>query len=130
MKPMRSIFVATVLVAAPLFAWADPIGTIPEPFLGEWAAELKYCGDRESGRSFEIQPNGIAYFEAGDTVVEMQELEPGSIHIAVDHQDGEGMERLYRTLILSDDRQTLTFYYGDGPEDVSRRCPHEGRQVG
>ena len=49
--------------------------------------------------------------------------EVGGVNILVDHVEDGVTDRLSRTLILSDDGQTLSFTYGDGPEDVVRRCP-------
>lgn len=110
-------------------AQASAAPGIPARFHGEWNEELARCGDRESGTNLIIESGWITYFEAADTVVEVRPAELDGINILVDHEDFEGIERLSRTLILSDDQQTLSFAYGDGPEWVVLRCP-QGKQDG
>lgn len=102
---------------------------IPARFHGEWNSELERCGDRESGTNLIIDGTSITYFEAGDQVIAVRPAELDGITVTVDHQDEYGIERLYRTLILSDDQQKLSFTYGDGPESVVLRCP-QGNQDG
>ena len=97
--------------------------TIPERFHGDWSSDLSRCHDRESGLNVAISDNALTYFEAGDTVVAVRPAESNGIHVVVDHEDYDGMERLGRTMILSDDLQTLFFTYGDGPEWTVMRCP-------
>jgi hypothetical protein len=100
-----------------------PSATIPERFQGDWSADLSHCHDRESGQNVAITADALTYFEAGDTVVSVTPAESNGIHVVVDHEDYDGMERLGRTMILSDDLQTLSFTYGDGPEWTVLRCP-------
>ena len=102
---------------------------IPTPFHGEWNSELDRCGDRESGTNLIIDATSITYFEAGDDVLAVHPAELDGINILVDYEDYDGIERLSRTLILSDDQQKLSFTYGDGPESVVLRCP-QGNQDG
>ena len=102
---------------------------IPTRFQGEWNSELNRCGDRESGTNLIIDALSITYFEAGDDVLAVHPAELDGINILVDHEDYDGIERLSRTLILSDDQQKLSFTYGDGPESVVLRCP-QGNQDG
>lgn len=102
---------------------------IPTRFHGEWNSELDRCGDRESGTNLIIDATSITYFEAGDDVLAVHPAELDGINILVDHEDYDGIERLSRTLILSDDQQKLSFTYGDGPESVVLRCP-QGNQDG
>jgi len=112
-------------------AQADaPQGSIiPTRFHGEWNSELDRCGDRESGTNLIIDATSITYFEAGDDVLAVHPAELDGINIRVDYEDYDGIERLSRTLILSDDQQKLSFTYGDGPESVVLRCP-QGNQDG
>ena len=124
---MNSVHAITALIlaapfAAPAFA-ETALKTIPAEYQGEWSSVPEACGNRESGARFVIDETSITYFEDGDDVVAVSRIDPNSIHLVVDYEDYDGIERLQRTLILSDDRQTLSFYYGDGPENVSRRCP-------
>lgn len=114
-----------VLLAGPAVAAApqDRPVAIPERFHGDWSSDLSKCGDRESGLNLSIDAGFITYFEAGDTVLAVRPTELGGINIHVRYEDYEGMEEEHRTLILSDDRQTLTFTYGDGPDWVVHRCP-------
>ena len=117
---------AALMLAAPFATPAlaeTALKTIPAEYQGEWSSVSEACGNRESGERFVIDETSISYFEEGDSVVEVTRIDPNSIHLVVDYSDYDGIERIYRTLILSDDRQTLSFYYGDGPENVSRRCP-------
>ncbi|MFN3560088.1 MAG: hypothetical protein ACK4UQ_12490 [Brevundimonas sp.] len=100
-----------------------PDAAIPERFHGDWSSDLSKCGDRESGLNLSIDAGFITYFEAADTVLAVRPAELDGVNIHVRHEDYEGMEETYRTLILSDDRQTLSFTYGDGPEQVVYRCP-------
>jgi hypothetical protein len=124
MKPAFAIaaLILAVPFAAPAFAEAA-LKTIPVEYHGEWSSVPEACGNRESGERFVINETSITYFEEGDDVVAVTRIDPNTIHLVVDYQDYDGIERLQRTLILSDDRQMLSFYYGDGPENVSRRCP-------
>lgn len=124
MQPVYAIaaLMLAASFAAPAFA-ETALKTIPAEYQGEWSSVPEACGNRESGERFVIDETSISYFEEGDSVVEVTRIDPNSIHLVVDYEDYDGIERLYRTLILSDDRQTLSFYYGDGPENVSRRCP-------
>ena len=124
MQPVYAIAALTLAApfAAPAFA-ETALKTIPTEYQGEWSSVPEACGNRESGERFVIGDNSITYFEEGDDVVAVTRIDPNSIHLVVDYEDYDGIERLYRTLSLSDDRQTLSFYYGDGPENVSRRCP-------
>lgn len=124
---MKSVYAIAALMlavpfAAPAFA-QTALKTIPAEYQGEWSSVPEACGNRESGERFVISDSSISYFEEGDSVVDVTRIDANSIHLIVDYEDYDGIERLQRTLILSDDRQTLSFYYGDGPEDVSRRCP-------
>jgi hypothetical protein len=114
-----------VLLAGPAVAGEDQetAPAIPERFHGDWSSDLSKCGDRESGLNLSIDAGFITYFEAADTVLAIRPAELGGINIHVRHEDYDGMEETWRTLILSDDRQTLTFTYGDGPEEVVHRCP-------
>lgn len=96
---------------------------IPIRFHGEWNSDLARCGDWESGTNMVIESPGIGYFEAGDIVLAVRPAELDGIIIDVEYQEFEGSQRLSRTLILSDDQQTLSFTYGDGPETVVKRCP-------
>jgi hypothetical protein len=96
---------------------------IPARFHGQWNSDLARCGDWESGTNIVIEARGIAYFEAGDIILAVRPAELDGVNIDVQYEEFEGTQRLSRTLILSDDRQTLSFTYGDGPEDVFRRCP-------
>lgn len=98
---------------------------IPARFHGQWNSDLARCGDWESGTNIVIEAPGIAYFEAGDVVLAVWPAELDGVNIDVEYQEFEGTQRLSRTLILSDDRQTLSFTYGDGPETVVHRCPSE-----
>ena len=102
---------------------------IPTRFHGEWNSELDRCGDRESGTNLIIDATSITYFEAGDDVLAVHPAELDGINILVNYEDYDGIERLSRTLILSDDQQKLSFTYGDGPESVVLRCP-QGNQDG
>jgi len=99
---------------------------IPERFHGDWSSDLSLCHDRESGQNVAITADALTYFEAGDTVVAVSPAESNGIHVVVDHEDYDGMERLGRTMILSEDLQTLFFTYGDGPEWTVLRCPPQG----
>ena len=110
-------FAGATLAATPQAA------VIPDRFHGEWNSELDRCGDRESGANLIIDATSITYFEAGDDVLAVQPAELDGINILVDHEDYDGIERLSRTLILSDDQQKLSFAHGDGPESVVLRCP-------
>jgi len=113
-----------LLMAGP--AWAAPQDgppAIPERFHGDWSGDLSKCGDRESGETLSIDAGFITYFEAADTVLAVRPAELDGITLHVRHEDYDGMEDAWRTLILSDDRQTLTFTSGDGPEWVVYRCP-------
>ena len=114
-----------VLLAGPAVAGADQetAPAIPDRFHGDWSSALSKCGDRESGLNLSIDAGFITYFEAADTVLAVRPAELNGINIHVRHEDYDGMEETWRTLILSDDRQTLTFTYGDGPEEVVHRCP-------
>ncbi|MFZ4164714.1 hypothetical protein [Brevundimonas sp. NPDC058933] len=106
--------------------------SIPVRFQGEWNSDPKHCGDRESGTNLIITDKALIYFEAGDEVLAVHPAELDGINILVDHEDYDGIERLSRTLILSDDHQKLSFTYGDGPESVVLRCPQgnqDGRQA-
>lgn len=116
-------------LSSPALASDEPKPAIPERFHGDWSSDLSKCGDRESGLNLNIEAGFITYFEAADTVLAVRPAELDGINIHVRHEDYDGMEETYRTLILSDDRQTLTFTYGDGPEFVSYRCP-QGKQDG
>jgi hypothetical protein len=117
--------VSLALLAGPAFAAAEQERSpaIPERFHGDWSNDLSKCGDRESGLNLRIEAGFITYFEAGDTVMAVRPAELDGITIHVRYEDYEGMEEKNRTLILSDDRQTLTFTYGDGPDWVVHRCP-------
>ncbi|WP_439471895.1 hypothetical protein [Brevundimonas sp.] len=113
-----------LLLAGP--AWATPQNeppVIPERFHGDWSGDLSKCGDRESGENLSIDVGFITYFEAADTVLAVRPTELDGINIHVRHEDYDGIEETYRTLILSDDRQTLTFTSGDEPEWLVYRCP-------
>lgn len=116
-------------LSSPAFASDEPKPAIPERFHGDWSSDLSKCGDRESGLNLNIEAGFITYFEAADTVLAVRPAELDGINIQVRHEDYDGMEETYRTLILSDDRQTLSFTYGDGPEFVAYRCP-QGKQDG
>lgn len=120
-----------VFLAGPTLAASvqDAPPAIPERFRGDWSSDLSKCGDRESGLNLSIDAGFITYFEAADTVLAVRPAELDGIIIHVRHEDYDGMEETYRTLILSDDRQTLSFTYGDGPEFVAYRCP-QGKQDG
>ncbi len=103
-----------------------PAGTsseIPARFHGEWAVDPARCGDRESGQNLRIDATSITYFEAGDAVVVVAPLPNGGISVLVDHEDYEGMERLHRMLVLSDNDQKLSFITDDTPGHVVLRCP-------
>jgi len=113
---------AVALTLASTVAWAQAAG-IPVRFHGEWNGDLGRCGDREAGGGLTIGADFITYFEAGDAVLRVNPAELGGVNILVDHVEDGVADRLSRTLILSDDGQTLSFTYGDGPEDVVRRCP-------
>ena len=116
----------TALIALTLSAAAqaqEPQPAIPERFHGDWSSDLSKCSDRESGLNLRIEAGFITYFEAADTVLAVRPAELGGVNIHVRYEDYEGMEEEYRTLILSDDRQTLTFTYGDAPDWVVHRCP-------
>lgn len=129
---MLALFPALGLVAclgSAAGAQAADAPVIPARFHGEWNSELAHCGDRESGTNFIISAISITYFEAGDEVLSVQPAELDGINILVDYEDYDGIERLSRTLILSDDQQKLSFTYGDGPEFVALRCP-QGNQDG
>ncbi len=119
------------LLAGPALAASGQNGppVIPERFHGDWSSDLSKCGDRESGLNLSIDAGFITYFEAADTVLAVRPAELDGINIHVRHEDYDGMEETHRTLILSDDRQTLSFTYGDGPEFVAYRCP-QGKQDG
>jgi len=110
-------------LSSPAFADDAPRTAIPERFHGDWSSDLSKCGDRESGLNLRIEAGFITYFEAADTVLAVRPAELGGVNIHVRYEDYEGMEEEYRTLILSDDRQTLTFTYGDAPDWVVHRCP-------
>lgn len=113
--------ISLALAASP--AASEPSSVIPERFHGAWSSDLYRCDDRESGLNLSIDATSIAYFEAGDTVIDVTPAESNGIHIQAVHEDYDGMETLFRTMILSDDLQTLTFTYGDGPDGVYLRCP-------
>lgn len=133
MAPMtRRLAVISACAAGLALAIAGPAGArsqdwtapgIPIRFHGEWNSDLARCGDWESGTNLVIGSPGIGYFEAGDTVLAVRPAELDGITIDVEYQEFEGTQRLSRTLILSDDQQTLSFTYGDGPETVVKRCP-------
>ena len=102
---------------------------IPARFHGEWSADPARCGDRESGVNLSIDAISITYFEAGDTVVAVAPLPNGGVSVLVDHEDYDGMERLHRMLVLSDDNQKLSFITDDTPGDVVLRCPQGNTDV-
>ena len=102
---------------------------IPARFHGDWSSDLARCGDRESGRNLRIDANSITYFEAGDTVVATAPLPNGGISVLVDHEDYDGMGRLHRILVLSDNDQKLSFINDDTPGDVVLRCPQGNTDV-
>lgn len=114
-----------VLLAGPALASADPDGApvIPDRFHGDWSVDLAKCGDRESGLNLSIDAGFITYFEAADTVLAVRPAELDGITIHVRYEDYDGMEETWRTLILSEDRQTLTFTNVGGPGEVVHRCP-------
>lgn len=113
-------FVSDVAVAG---VRQEAAPAIPERFHGDWSSDLSKCNDRESGLNLNIDAGFITYFEAGDTVLAVRPAELDGINIHVRYEDYDGMEEQYRTLILSDDRNTLSVTYGDGPEEVFYRCP-------
>jgi len=96
---------------------------IPARFHGDWSVELARCGDRESGQNLRIDATSITWFEAGDAVVVVAPLPNSGISVLVDHEDYDGMERLHRMLVLSDDGERLSFINDDTPGDVVLRCP-------
>ena len=106
-----------------------PRPEIPARFHGEWSADPARCGDRESGVNLSIDAISITYFEAGDTVVAVAPLPNGGVSVLVDHEDYDGMERLHRMLVLSDDNQKLSFITDDTPGDVVLRCPQGNTDV-
>ncbi|MDQ8030100.1 MAG: hypothetical protein REJ23_15345 [Brevundimonas sp.] len=114
-----------VLLAGPALAapCQDGPPVIPDRFHGDWSVDPAKCGDRESGLNLSIDAGFITYFEAADAVLAVHPAERDGITLHVRHDDGEGTEETWRTLILSDDRQTLTFTHGDGPDEVVHRCP-------
>ena len=120
---LTSSLLVTLALAGCATGMNTPDAAIPERFHGDWSDDLSKCGDRESGLNLSIDAGFITYFEAADTVLAVRPAELDGVNIHVRHEDYEGMEETYRTLILSDDRQTLSFTYGDGPEQVVRRCP-------
>ena len=111
------------LVVATTGAAAQAPSVIPERFHGAWSSDLYACEDRESGLNLSIDATSITYFEAGDTVLEVKPAELNGITIKATYEDYNGMETVFRTMILSDDLKTLTFTYGDGPDGVYLRCP-------
>lgn len=108
---------------------ASTSSEIPARFHGDWSVELARCGDRESGQNLSIAATSITYFEAGDAVVVVAPLPNGGISVLVDHEDYDGMERLHRMLVLSDDNQKLSFITDDSPGDVVLRCPQGNTDV-
>lgn len=108
---------------------ASTSSEIPARFHGDWSVELARCGDRESGQNLSIAATSITYFEAGDSVVVVAPLPNGGISVLVDHEDYDGMERLHRMLVLSDDNQKLSFITDDSPGDVVLRCPQGNTDV-
>ena len=120
---LTSSLLVTLALAGCATGMDTPDPAIPERFHGDWSSDLSKCGDRESGLNLRIDAGFITYFEAADTVLAVRLAELDGVNIHVRHEDYDGMEETYRTLILSDDRQTLSFTYGDGPEQVVYRCP-------
>ena len=118
---MLSSFLIGLVLAAT--SQAASTTEIPARFHGAWSTDLYHCDDRESGLNLSISATALTYFEAADTVIAVTSAESDGIHIVADYEDYEGGERVWRTMILSDDLQKLTFTYGDGPDGVYLRCP-------
>ena len=123
MKRLVLILLAMFSLAGPAAAQTTVALEIPERFHGDWSVELARCGDRESGQNLSIDATSITYFEAGDSVVVVASLPNGGVSVLVDHDDYDGMERLHRMLVLSDDNQKLSFIIDDTPGEVVLRCP-------
>ncbi|GEM_PF-1022762 len=97
---------------------------VPQAFRGIWATDLEECAAEDStGKmSLTIGAQSISYSETSDAVIAVNEITPESVRLTVDHDNDGDVRRLERTLTLSNDRQTLSFTYGDAPQVVIR-CP-------
>ena len=117
--------IGAVLCLAGLAACATTISStqIPARFHGDWSSDLSRCGDRESGLNLSVSARSITYFEAGDSVVAVAPVPNGGVSVLVDQEDYDGMERLHRILVLTEDNQKLSFINDDSPGDVVLRCP-------
>lgn len=100
------------------------VALIPQAFRGAWAADLAECAaDESTGKmGLTIGAREITYSETSDAVISVNEIGPERVRLTVDHDNDGEVRRLERTLTLSNDRQTLSFNYGDEPQVVIR-CP-------
>ncbi|WP_292224809.1 hypothetical protein [Brevundimonas sp.] len=121
-KPEASAPLVTEMIAPP--RPEAVVISIPLAFRGAWATDLAECtADESTGKmSLTIGGRAITYSETSDALISVNEIGPESVRLTVDHDNDGEVRRLERTLTLSNDRQTLSFNYGDEPQVVIR-CP-------
>jgi len=109
-------------VAAPA-AHAEPSVDIPSAFQGRWEPEIDDCANVDNDTRVVVHANSLTYIEARDTVVSVVSRGLGRVDLVVEHENYDGIERLDRTLTLSDDGETLTLSPYHGANPVHMRCP-------
>lgn len=104
-------------------AAARALTAIPEPFTGEWNADLAACGTQDSDSRLRIAPAELTFYESGGTVGVVAAQGPSDVSVtAAMSGEGESWTAEYR-FTLSPDGQTLTTSYSGAPPLDRRRCP-------
>lgn len=126
---MHRLLTLMLMVSMPVAA-AEPAGSMPVRFQGEWAAGPAYCGSEIDDTAIAIRANRIIYWESDGPIKAV--VVNGKNEVAlIAELSGEGDTWLATAQFkLSDDGDRLTSISDSGREIVRYRCPQRARVSG